>query len=63
MSLWMVAGIGLSSLGALLLGVLADLFGLAETLVGGGIASLLLSLAFRFANAPSIARLETKAAE
>jgi hypothetical protein len=63
MSLWMVAGIGLSSLGALLLGVLADLFGLAETLVGGGIASLLLSLAFRFANAGSIARLERTAAE
>jgi MFS family permease len=63
MSLWMVAGIGLSALGALVLGFFADLFGLAETLIVGGIASALLSLAFRFFNAPSIARLERKPAE
>ena len=39
MSLWMVAGIGFSSLGALVLGFLADLFGLPATLIGSGLAS------------------------
>jgi hypothetical protein len=63
MSLWMVAGIGFSALGALVLGMAADLFGLSATLVVGGVASLLLSLAFRFGNAPAMARLEQKAAE
>jgi MFS family permease len=48
MSLWMVTGIGTSALGALLLGTFADLIGLAQTLVGGGLIGLVLVVAFRF---------------
>jgi MFS family permease len=58
MSLWMVAGIGFSALGALVLGTAADLFGLPATLIGGGIVSTLLCAAFRFGNAPSVKRME-----
>jgi MFS family permease len=57
MSLWMVAGIGCTALGALLLGFLVDVFGLPATLVGTGVASLALCGALRLANAPGTRRV------
>jgi Na+/melibiose symporter-like transporter len=48
MSLWMVTGIGTSALGALLLGTFADLIGLTQTLVGGGLIGIVLVVAVRF---------------
>jgi predicted MFS family arabinose efflux permease len=48
MSLWIMAGIGTSALGALLLGAAADVFGLAQTLVSGGLASAIVVAAVRF---------------
>ncbi len=57
MSLWMVAGIGFTAVGALLLGFLVDLFGLPATLVGTGLASLALCVALNVANAPSTKRV------
>lgn len=49
MSLWMVVGIGMSALGALILGTLADLFGLSETLISGGLVCIALVIAIRYA--------------
>lgn len=47
MSLWMMTGIGTSALGALILGTSADIFGLSQTLVGGGLASAVVVTAVR----------------
>ena len=51
MSLWMVTGIGTSALGALVLGTFADLFGLSETLIFGGLAGVVVVTAVRFLHA------------
>ena len=48
MSLWMVTGIGTSALGALLLGTFADLIGLTQTLVGGGLIGIVLVVGVRY---------------
>jgi MFS family permease len=48
MSLWMVTGIGASALGALLLGMSADIVGLATTLVGGSLIGMVLVVGVRF---------------
>lgn len=47
MSLWMVVGLGTSSLGALLLGALTDAFGISTTLIGAGFAGIAAVVALR----------------
>jgi len=48
MSLWMVTGIGMSAIGALVLGFFADTFGMTETLTAGGLAGIVLVSTVRF---------------
>lgn len=40
MSLWIVTGIGMSAVGALVLGTFSDIFGMSETLIFGGLAGV-----------------------
>jgi MFS family permease len=48
MSLWMVTGIGMSALGALVLGFFADNFGLSQTLIFSGLAGIVVVSVVRF---------------